>query len=237
MNIISGATCGSSLVGMVHVVKNESTQSSQTMKSAAKTLQAKADIGGWFSSANGGFGLDGSFSKDIKKLLSSQNTDSHISLITMGAIPLIKSNNLQTGVKQIMDFDPQAMMEKLSIMNSDTGAELNTMSSQAAKARQAGQMESIEANKVQNVLSSLAKIDEENNSVMDINSLMYAFEDYVARIQQGEVGIPLNYYLKPITRSQLAQMWMAKYYPGEYLSIQGDDENLNNQSSNNEIQQ
>jgi hypothetical protein len=35
--------------------------------------------------------------------------------------------------------------------------------------------------------------------------------------------VPINYYLKPITKAQLAQMWVAKYYPGKYLAISGDD--------------
>jgi hypothetical protein len=37
------------------------------------------------------------------------------------------------------------------------------------------------------------------------------------------IGVPINYHLKPITRTQLAQMWVSKYYPNKYLDIQGDD--------------
>ena len=32
--------------------------------------------------------------------------------------------------------------------------------------------------------------------------------------RSGDVGVPINYYLKPITAGQLAQMWVAKYLPG-----------------------
>jgi len=38
-----------------------------------------------------------------------------------------------------------------------------------------------------------------------------------------EIGVPISFYLKPITRAQLAQMWVAKYYPGRFLGLQGDD--------------
>ena len=200
MNIISGATCGSSLVGMVHVVRDESTTSSQSMMSAVKSLQTKADVGGWFASVKGGAGLDGSFSRDIKNLLSSQNIDSHVSLITMGTIPTIKSNKLKMGVKEFTKFDAKSMMEQLALMNGNIGSDLKTVSGGADKVRESGQMQSIEANKITNVLSSLGNIDKEENSIMDINSLMSAFEDYVDRIQKGDIGIPINYYLKPITK-------------------------------------
>jgi len=37
------------------------------------------------------------------------------------------------------------------------------------------------------------------------------------------VGVPVTYYLKPITASQLIQMWVAKYFPGQYVTSSGDD--------------
>jgi hypothetical protein len=39
----------------------------------------------------------------------------------------------------------------------------------------------------------------------------------------GNIGVPIMYYTKPVTRIQLAQMWVAKYFPGRYLAIAGDD--------------
>ncbi|MCY1384657.1 hypothetical protein D9M69_729430 [compost metagenome] len=59
--------------------------------------------------------------------------------------------------------------------------------------------------------------------MLDVNSLMTAFDNYVAAARKGGIGVPINYYLKPITRTQLAQMWMNKYYPDRLLAIQGDD--------------
>jgi hypothetical protein len=44
-----------------------------------------------------------------------------------------------------------------------------------------------------------------------------------ARTLESCIGVPINYHLKPITRTQLAQMWVSKYYPNKYLDIQGDD--------------
>jgi hypothetical protein len=79
---------------------------------------------------------------------------------------------------------------------------------------------------VTSVLSGLADIEKTTNQMLDINSLMQAFDDYVTRAgaaKDGTFGVPINYYIKPITRSQLAQMWMSKYYPNKFMAISGDD--------------
>ena len=53
--LLSGATYGSSFVGMVHVLNTTETNSSQSMESVATSLQETFDIGGWFASGTGGF--------------------------------------------------------------------------------------------------------------------------------------------------------------------------------------
>ena len=83
-------------------------------------------------------------------------------------------------------------------------------------------------------MSGLEKIDSGQNKMLDINSLMTAFEDYVEKALAGNIGVPINFYLKSITRAQLAQMWVAKYYPNKYLSISGDDSKTSGEADNNE---
>ena len=72
-------------------------------------------------------------------------------------------------------------------------------------------------------MTGLKDAQTEDNKILDINSLMTAFEDYVDKAIAGDIGVPITYYLKPITASQLAQMWVAKYFPGKYLTAAGDD--------------
>ena len=49
--------------------------------------------------------------------------------------------------------------------------------------------------------------------------MMTALEDYIDKALGGEIGMPINYYLKPITKSQLAQMWVDKYFPDKFLKV------------------
>jgi hypothetical protein len=221
--LLSGATYGSSFVGMVHVLRTESTQSSQAMTSLAASLQGQFEVGSWFASETGGFGVDSSFANDIKNLLSTQNITSHVSIIAMGSIPSIKSNQVQIGVKTFADFDPAKMMGKLAALANATTNDKSSVAASATAARTGAQMLAIQGSTVENVMLGLDKIDDGANRMLDINSMMTAFEDYVDKAIAGEVGVPINYYVKSISRAQLAEMWVAKYFPNRYLTIAGDD--------------
>lgn len=223
IGIISGATYGSSFVGMVHQLRSESTRSTQSMASVAASMQETFDVGGWFASESGGFGVDTSFSTDIKNLLSSQNITSHVSLVTMGAIPSIKSSEVQVAVKTFSEFDPAQMMGKLAALANATEADHASVTQAANAAKAGGKMVALESAKIESVMSGLGKIDDANNKILDINSMMTALQDYVDCAKAGQLGVPVNYYVKKITKLQLAQMWVAKYMPGKYIAYQGDD--------------
>ena len=76
---------------------------------------------------------------------------------------------------------------------------------------------------MQSVMSAVSEHQDGANKMLDINSLMQAFTDFVAKAAEGKSGVPINYYLKPITASQPAQMWIAKYLPNKYVTSDGDD--------------
>lgn len=227
-NILSGATFGSSFVGMVHVLKSSSTQSSQSMISAAATLQAQMTTGSWFASASGGFGVDSSFSNSVKNLLSQQNIQSHVSLVCMGIIPTIEANTVEVVVKGFTDFSPDKTMGQLATLQNATAADQSSVTQAASAARTGGQMVALETAKMQAAVAGVGKLDAEQNKMLDINSMMTAFTDFVNKAIAGNCGVPINYYLKPITKKQLAQMWISKYLPGQYVTSAGDDQAANN---------
>lgn len=222
IKIISGGTLGSCFIGMVHILNNTSTSSYQSMNSLAASLQVQFKKALLFSSSTGGFGIDASFSNDIKNMLSSQQVTSHVSLVTMGIIPSIKSNEVKSAVKEFANFDGATIMNNLAQLNSDTSSAQNTALQDADKARSGEQMVSMQSAQIKGVFMGLQPIDEASNRMLDINSMMTAFDDYITRCGSG-IGLPINYYIKPITRSQLASMWIAKYFPGQYLTFSGDD--------------
>lgn len=223
LTLLSGATYGSSFVGMVHVLNTTKTTSSEEMYSVASKLQGQFKVSEWFADASGGFGVEQSFSNDAKNLLSAQNITSHCSLVTMGSIPSIKSNEVRMGVKGFSDDDGAKSMAALMKLQNATASAQDSVDASASAARTGAQMIALQNSKISATLSGLADIDNQQNKMLDTNSVMDALDDYVQKCLAGNIGVPINYYLKPITRSQLAQMWMAKYYPGKFLSIGGDD--------------
>jgi len=221
LSIISGETCGSCFIGMVHILDVTQTSSSEALYSVAESLQAQFKVANWFESASGGFGVSSSFSNDAKSLLSTQNVTSHCTLTVMGSIPSIASSEVKMGVKEFADFDPMAAVVKVQAA---TASEMDTIGSSASSARTGAQMQSMQASKVTAALSALSDIQKTSNKVIDVNSLMTAMEDYVKKCLDGNIGVPINYYIKPITKSQIAHMWVAKYYPNKLTQIgAGDD--------------
>ncbi|MBA3681419.1 MAG: hypothetical protein H0W73_09675 [Bacteroidetes bacterium] len=227
--VLSGETCGSCFIGMVHTLNATDTTSTETMYSIAESIQGQFSVGCWFVQESGGFGVDSSFSNDAKNLLSSQSITSHCTLTVMGSIPSIKSNNVLMAVQSFTDFDGASSMKAVQTLQNATADDMTTVDSAASNARTGGQMVAMQTAKINATLSGLSTIDNQNNKVIDTNTLMDAMEDYVNKCIAGNIGIPINYYLKPITKSQIAQMWLAKYYPNKYnLAGAGDDSNNDN---------
>ncbi|QHE76531.1 hypothetical protein [Hydrogenophaga sp. PBL-H3] len=222
-NIISGATHGSSFVGMVHILRKETTATSQQMESEVGEAQVMVDRKNFFSSASGSLGVEDTEASDEKSLLSRQEITSHVTVITSGVILGIASTDVQMAVKTFAVEEGKTTMDALAAMATTANTGLQSMQTLAASARSGQAFTELQANTVQSVLSKLGEIQGMKVKVLDVNSLMTAFDNYVEAARKGGIGVPINYYLKPITRTQLAQMWMTKYYPDKFLAIQGDD--------------
>lgn len=214
MSILSGVTCGSSFVGMVHVLKQDSTgNSGPSLSAIAAGLQERFKVGSWFEESSGGFGVDPSFSNDIKNLLSAQRITSHINLVIMGVVPSIRSNLVEMGVKTFAETDPAKIAASLSALANTTSAENNTVDQAAAAAKTGARAIAMQSASIQSVMTGLGKIDQAGNQVMDINTMMNAFEDYLEEVKKGDAGVPITFQIKNISRKELAQLWLNKYYP------------------------
>ncbi|MDP1686125.1 hypothetical protein [Hydrogenophaga sp.] len=222
-NIISGATYGSSFVGMVHILRKENTQTSQQRESDVEELQVMADGKNFYSSASGSLGMEETDAEDEKALLSRQEISSHVTVITSGVILGIAATDIQMAVKTFATEEGKTTMDALAALANAGNQDVQSMQSLAANARSGQEFTELQANTVKSVLSKLGEIQGMKVKVLDVNSLMTAFDNYVTAARAGGIGVPINYYLKPITRTQLAQMWMTKYYPDRFLEIEGDD--------------
>ncbi|KAI1035141.1 hypothetical protein LB503_011729 [Fusarium chuoi] len=222
-SIISGVTYGSSFVGMVHVLNTTSSSASESMEAAASQMQSTMNVGAWFAKAEGKVGVDSNFASNVKNLLSQQNIQSHVTVLSMGVIPSMVAHEVATAVSKFNDFDPKSNMAAVAAMQNAVSSDQSSVQSMAEASRTTGQASEMQGKKIESSLSALATIDGEKNKILDVNSMMTALEDYLDKATQGTSGIPINYYLKDIDQKMLAQMWAAKYYPGEFMAIKYDD--------------
>ncbi len=216
---------------MVHLLKVESSDSKQSSGSAATKSNVDFEIGGWFAKKSGKFGVDANWSNSVKEMLSRSDIQTHCSLVTMGIIPSLKSNNIKTTVKTLAP-DPKEVMSQLGAIQGATDSSVNNMSAGASSARSGAEFMSLNSNYLTSVVSSLGEIDDNNNKVIDMNSLMTAFDDYVTRANDSIQGVPINYYLKPITPAQLAAAWMTKYSPIKYWEMSSGDDSTDSKDGN-----
>ena len=207
--LLAGAGYGSSFIGMVHML-NSSQSSIAPSEDIQRSLTEKLRLGGWLENASGGFGVDPSIINEVKSVLNSQNVSVHVSMVVMGSIPSIASNQLKYGVNKVSEFDSSVLP-----LVSDDDTTLDTIDSDAEKAKASAQILNLQNSKIKNLLGSLGNLDKDANNVLDVNSMMTAFENYLTAIKNKDenVGVPVSFNLKKITRSQIEQWWQDKYYP------------------------
>lgn len=124
--------------------------------------------------------MDASTANDIKNLASNNRILSHVGLITMGIIPSIASQGIETSLKKFTSFDPAETDGKLSALsNNVAGDSPPDMDGQARSNIMAGKINAIAKSKVTSVLTGISDVDKSTNQVIDMNSLMLALDDYV----------------------------------------------------------
>ena len=210
INVLSGVTYGSSFVGMVHVLQAEATTSSQTSEAMTAAMETQFKAGMWFSKAQGKFGLDQQFSNNIKDMLSTSDVETHCSVVTMGLIPTLKSNAIKTSISQLQPSADE-IMSQINAIHDATNKRVGTMGSEANDGKVGAGFKDLNQDYTSSVVSSLSKVDNENNRIIDTNSLMTAFDDYVDLAHNSEIGVPINFYLKPISKAEVARIYQNEF--------------------------
>jgi hypothetical protein len=210
--LITGACYGASFVGMIHILKSETSNSSD-VDSIKKDMEQKLKFGGWLENAIGGYGVNAQSLNEVKAMLDTKKVSSHISIITTGSIPSFSSSKLSQNVNQIIKAEV-----KVPVLDSDSNTTHSSTASEAKKAREFAQLLSVEKSRTQSVMNSLSRIDYEANQNFDINSLIDAFDNFVADKNPNK-GVPIGFYLKHLSKKEIEILWNNKYYPADNSSV------------------
>ncbi|KAI1052712.1 hypothetical protein LB507_009813 [Fusarium sp. FIESC RH6] len=222
-SIISGTTFGSCFVGMVHILNTADASASESMSAAASSMKASLDMGSWFANKSGKVGIDSKFANHIKNLLNQQKVQSHITVLSMGIVPSMVASDVSNTVDKFANFDPKVNMASVAGMQSAAASSEASVQSFVENARMGCQVPGLQDRTVDSAMSALTAIEASDNKVFDVNSMMVALDDYLKKVAEGTSGVPINYYLKDIDQKMLAETWVAKYYPGKFMSIKYDD--------------
>jgi hypothetical protein len=224
LHLLSGQTMGSSFVGMVHIIQTEKSSSTQSENARSAEAQATARWGGFLTYAQGEFGLSTSASDKIQDLLSSSEVSSHCCLITMGLIPSLKSEYLTTTISSLK---PKAteVMGQLNEIQHATDSEVNSTAAGAKKAREGKQFMTLDNGYLTNAVTAVHEAQNHDNKVIDLNSLMTAFDDFVKKAAADDAcGVPINFFVREITKSDIAKAYLKKYSPLKNWQLSSDDD-------------
>ena len=76
-----------------------------------------------------------------------------------------------------------------------------------------GQQMAMQSGLMQSVIQGLGTIDHGSNKVVDLNTLMNAFDNYITQASgEKSVGIPISFFFKKISKAQIARLWLDKYF-------------------------
>lgn len=56
----------------------------------------------------------------------------------------------------------------------------------------------------------------------------------MAKAAKGDCGVPTNYDMKDITIDMLAETWLAEHYPGKYVAVKYDDDDVQQGGANDQ---
>mmetsp|Transcript_37145 Transcript_37145/g.42384 ORF Transcript_37145/g.42384 Transcript_37145/m.42384 type:complete len:504 (-) Transcript_37145:35-1546(-) len=218
LHILSGCTKGSSFVGLVHILQQEDSTSSNSAYAYSQSVQASMEFDMWATSLRGGYGSSSSRSASKNSMNSSSAVNCHCSILCRGLIPSIVASDVTTTIQK-MDMDPETVMSQLSAITESSNAGVNSsMESQMEEGRKGGQFMSLNRDYMDNTVANISEQQTEANKVIDQNSMMTAFQDYVDKASAGESGVPINFYIKRLTKNDVAKSYIRRFYPTGILT-------------------
>jgi len=187
---------GSALVGFVHFIRVESTQSSQTMSSSDyMAATASLKVTNFVDTATGGTSFTRDTATTIANMASSSGLDIQFDIVCMGYVPKLGSTDLQSAVSDMLKMDVSDQTA------SADGAKGQTQQQSNAQALIDGLVHS---------LNSVAR----TNPVLGVQTFMNAFNDYAtaATEKPDGMGAPVGMNVKTYSKIDVLTALSSKYF-------------------------
>ena len=124
--------------------------------------------------------------------------------------------------------DAKEVMSQLAEIQTATDGEVNSTTEKASAARAGQQFMELNNSYLKNAVSTVATEQNKDNKVIDLNSLMTAFDDYVVKAgSDTSCGVPINFFIREITKADIAKAYLKKYSPLKNWQLSSDDDGSN----------
>mmetsp|Transcript_28225 Transcript_28225/g.43075 ORF Transcript_28225/g.43075 Transcript_28225/m.43075 type:complete len:518 (+) Transcript_28225:64-1617(+) len=215
INLLSGASRSSSFVGYANILKTDSSKTDTESESLASAASERIKKDMFVSNMQGQTSSNNQSSSSRNDAFSSATLETSCSLSCMGCIPSIVANEQMTAIKGL-DPDPSVITNQMASIAEATGAGIKNasdMNAGAGEAANAQKFMTLDSNHLKTSVQMLGEESSLKNKVIDMETMMTAFEDYVKKAQEGNCGIPTSYFIKQLDKAEIAKIYARQFYP------------------------
>jgi hypothetical protein len=202
LHLLTGMSTGSSFVGMVHTLNDDNVHS-DIDDDALKDMQSKLRLGAWLQNSAGGFGVDSDILDSVRSKILAKNVSCSANVIVTGALVSLSPGNFEMGVDKFLEDDGRAP----DFEDDDDSVE-SSVDYSAFQARRTRHRREIDNERHGSMLEHLHNADSQSQKVIDVNTLMSAFNGYVRNVREKSfVGVPLNFFTRKITKDDVVRIF------------------------------
>eukprot|EP00547_Thalassionema_nitzschioides_P017375 CAMPEP_0194252512 /NCGR_PEP_ID=MMETSP0158-20130606/27798_1 /TAXON_ID=33649 /ORGANISM="Thalassionema nitzschioides, Strain L26-B" /LENGTH=163 /DNA_ID=CAMNT_0038989945 /DNA_START=32 /DNA_END=520 /DNA_ORIENTATION=- len=162
--------------------------SSQRAESTASAVRESLRNRSFSNGLTGNYGVSQSDASNASALMSGSEISNQVNLVVQGCIPSIVASDIPSTVKRLKPT-PEAVMGMLTaIQSSASDAVMKSPAAAAADGRRGNQYQAVNSAHADKTIEKTEEVNTEQNRVIDTNSMMTAFEDYVKKCREGKCG-------------------------------------------------
>lgn len=215
INLLTGCSRSSSFVGYCNILKTETSKTAEESESFASSFSEHVRRESFTKNLSGQTARSNSRSSSSSSAFSSSTFETSCSISCQGIIPSIVANESVQIVHGLAP-GPAAIMGQMAAISDASTASTQAAGDMAAGASDAAngaRFLELNSDHLRNSVDTLAEKAQQKNKTVDLVTMMTAFEDYVAQAKEGNCGVPTNYFIKQLTKADVAKVYARKFYP------------------------
>lgn len=193
LSVVQGAAYRSYFVGMIHFFRTD-TAKVKEIEGSISELQQKMQLGSWFNYMKGEYGVAPEILNDVLSLIAGKKINTHISILSTGVIPTVKTNALKSCVKEsVINGKSDAPDEENSVSQ--------TMASAGENNKKATRRISVAKQRLSAMMEAISNADEKENNSLNVSTLLSALDNYLEKVSSNDpmvFGEPYRFYVGEI---------------------------------------